>query len=94
MTEFLNERDLNKKWFQEHREQMFEEHPKSWVAVSSGEVVGSGNNQLRLIDDLNERGIDRRKVFIGSTAIDLIPEYLRSQRGPIQFPADDPAIDY
>lgn len=63
MRERLTEKELNKKWFQEHREQMLEEHPKTWVAVSGGEVVGSGNNQLSLIDDLNERGIDRRNIL-------------------------------
>ncbi len=68
----MNERELNKNWFDEHREELKITHPNSWVAVVASGLIAGGSHYGELLVSVNraarESGFNTSFMYIGSTA--------------------------
>lgn len=50
-------------YFDQHRQELLQQHPERWIAIYHQEVVGAAKELRRLIRQLERKGIPPGQVF-------------------------------
>ena len=52
LVQLFEEIEQNRKWVEEHREELSRKYPDSYLAVKEKEVVGVGDNHTEMLDEV------------------------------------------
>ncbi len=57
----------NVEYFFTHSESLREKYPDQFIAVNRGKIIAHHKDILRLMDQLDDKGINRDGIYVGNT---------------------------